>query len=143
MVPLSAMKESGDQRREHIEASKQSMQPWHSLAHRADQLDGPEQEKDRSGREVRADSDRCEQLVRFIKPREGFVPSIRGAVGDCAGIERDDIESEDGRADPDDGHQRTNRPAQCRNAFRVRHSAEHPFERDVPSVKACHSACSL
>jgi hypothetical protein len=35
--------ESGDQRREHIEASEPSMQPWHALADRTEQLNGPEQ----------------------------------------------------------------------------------------------------
>src|SRR3712207_7863106 len=53
------------------------------------------QKQDRPGHEVCADPDRREHLMRLIKTRETCVPSLRGAVGHCASIERDDIEPEE------------------------------------------------
>ena len=80
---------------------------------------------------------------RQSQPSLGSATS-RGAVGHCASIERDDIEPEDGRADPDNGHEGAGRPAQCCGAaFIIRHPAKRRFDGEVLPINACHTASSL
>jgi len=78
--------------------------------------------------------------VRLVKARQRLVPALRDAIGNGAGIEGEDIEAEEDRADPDDRHQRAAGPAQGgRAAGIIRRAREHRAGCDGLSVQACHS----
>jgi len=89
------------------------MQFGHPLAHRCDQLHRPQQQQDRPRREMRADSDARQGVLRVVETRQVVVPLIQRAVEDGTEIECDDVEAKDRRADPDGGDEGHRGPTQC------------------------------